>query len=149
MVVLHDMVILISILSAGRRRSSRLIESRWVFNWPKKPAVFVNLGEDEIGNSKHEVDGENKSGKKKGGLGVQTPSGAADRLDIRNERLESEEYDDFMTPPEKFSSSGSKRPARIQMGNGNSASMCTSVREKKARLSISLRNAAEVVCLVS
>ena len=65
MVVLHDMVILISILSAGRRRSSRLIESRWVFNWPKKPAVFVNLGEDEIGNSKHEVDGENKSGKKK------------------------------------------------------------------------------------
>ncbi|WOG95314.1 hypothetical protein DCAR_0414628 [Daucus carota subsp. sativus] len=54
-----------STYSPGRRRSSRLIESRWVFNWPKKPAVFVNLGEDETGNSKHEVDGENKSGKKK------------------------------------------------------------------------------------
>ncbi|KAL1805777.1 hypothetical protein ACET3Z_028845 [Daucus carota] len=129
--------------SPGRRRSSRLIASPWVFNWPKKPAVFVNLGVDETSNSKHELDGKTKSGKIKVGLGVENPPGAVDRLDVRNEMLESEEDDDFMTPAEKFSNSGSKRPARIQMGSGNSAIMCTSVREKKARLSRSVLNASE------
>ena len=47
--VLHRTCIFSSlcILSAGRRRSSRLIESPWVFNWPKRQPVFINLVEDE------------------------------------------------------------------------------------------------------
>lgn len=129
-------------LTAGRRRSSRLIASPWVFNWPKKPPVFVNLDEDQIGNSTPKVDAKNNSGRKKGSLGVISPPGVVGRLET------SEDDDDFVTPLEKFSSSGSKRPARLEMGTGESRAMCTSIRGKKARLSRSLHKSPRVVCPV-
>lgn len=37
-------------LFAERRRSSRLIESPWIYNWPKKAPVYNNL-DVEGGNS--------------------------------------------------------------------------------------------------
>ena len=72
--VLHRTCIFSSlcILSAGRRRSSRLIESPWVFNWPKRQPVFINLVEDENIKSMTKMRVEKNSGNqnKRGGLGA-------------------------------------------------------------------------------
>ena len=77
-------------LSVGRRRSSRLIESPWVFNLPKKQPLFLNLDEDENINNTIKVDGWNTpgNGKKSGNLGGQSSSSVLTRQDIRIERIE-------------------------------------------------------------
>ena len=101
--------ILFFLCVAGRRRSSRLIESPWVFNWPKKRPLFVNLEEDSLDKkmeillkrSRQEVN--------------DTTCSAHHTLrssskDVRSLGMHvSEDEDEFVTPGENFQSSGKKR----------------------------------------
>ncbi|KAL1809459.1 hypothetical protein ACET3Z_026449 [Daucus carota] len=88
-------------MSSGRRRSNRLIESPWVFNWKKKNPVFVDL---EDGRSSVNLALDKLSPKE------------ARKESMDNDRVRggdtTEDEDDFVTPGEKFTSSGKKRPAQ-------------------------------------
>ncbi|WOG81981.1 hypothetical protein DCAR_0101140 [Daucus carota subsp. sativus] len=53
-------------MSSARRRSTRLIESPWVYNWPKKAPVYINLDSEESNLVDRQTKNLNKKGTDKG-----------------------------------------------------------------------------------
>ena len=51
---------------SARRRSTRLIESPWVYNWPKKAPVYINLDSEESNLVDRQTKNLNKKGTDKG-----------------------------------------------------------------------------------
>ena len=113
---------LLFLVCLGRRRSSRLIESPWVYNWTKKKPGYITIDDDGYNCMPARIvsDGtllrKNVSGsvfdKSQGEVSTPVP-----RLDICNERMDvdkmrasvpDEEDDDFVTPREGFDSSGNQ-----------------------------------------
>ncbi|XP_063939410.1 uncharacterized protein LOC135148373 isoform X2 [Daucus carota subsp. sativus] len=108
-------------MSSGRRRSSRLIASPWVHNWPKKPPAFVTIDDDgESCRTPGIVSGGTLLRKKVRGsvFGKSHGEGSTStRMEIRSPSLEAnrmmmrdqlEDDDAFVTPREQFSNSGRK-----------------------------------------
>ena len=131
----------LKLLFLGRRRSSRLIESPWVYNWVKKKHAFVTIDND--GHSCKApgiVSGGTLLKKKIRGsvFGKSQVEGSTLRpsLDIRSERMEAdrmlmrdhlEEDDEFVIPREHFSSSAKKaagQTGRVSGCSGLSAKTC-------------------------
>ena len=113
---------LFCVIWLGRRRSGRLIASPWLYNWTKKKPEYVTIDDDgSSGNAPETVTGGSSLKKnKRGEASIKSPGEVAtpvNRLDIRSEWLDAErmrrssgakEDDDFMTPQERFDSSGKK-----------------------------------------
>ncbi|KAL1805656.1 hypothetical protein ACET3Z_028724 [Daucus carota] len=119
-------------MSSGRRRSSRLINSPWVYNWTKKKLEYISIDDD--GHSCRPpgiVSGGTLLRKKVSGSVFGKPQGKVStplpRLDIRNERMDAdrvrpsipdEEDDEFLTPQERFDSSGNKIAGQTNSKSG-------------------------------
>lgn len=116
---------------AARRRSARLIESPWVYNWPKKAPIYINIDSD----NSILVDRRTKTMNKKGieqvntlqyGRGATSGSNNVVQigsLDIRSEwgmgkvsdgNVFKDDDDNFVTPYEHF---GKSKSIQLQ-GNG-------------------------------
>ncbi|WOG99240.1 hypothetical protein DCAR_0518588 [Daucus carota subsp. sativus] len=113
--------------SPERRRTNRLIESPWVYNWKKKALVFVILDDDGNNNSISHLVGQNIALKdsRVGSRGINNLDSRTltlPKLDIRNEMIvadrrkrgdESERDDDFVTPCEKSLGAEHRRSNRL------------------------------------
>ncbi|KAL1825513.1 hypothetical protein ACET3Z_012291 [Daucus carota] len=124
-------------MSSGRRRSSRLINSPWVYNWTKKKLEYISIDDDSYScRPPGIVSGGTLLRKKVSGSVFGKPQGKVStplpRLDIRNERMDAdrvrpsipdEEDDEFLTPQERFDSSGNKIAGQTNSKSGASGSL--------------------------
>ncbi|WOG92551.1 hypothetical protein DCAR_0311823 [Daucus carota subsp. sativus] len=119
-------------LAHSRRRSSRLIASPWVHNWPKKPPAFVTIDDDgESCRTPGIVSGGTLLRKKVRGsvFGKSHAEGSTStRMEIHTPRLEAnrmmtrdqlEDDDAFVTSREQFSNSGRKETGKSGRNMGS------------------------------
>lgn len=67
---------------AGRRRSERLIDSPWLYKWPKRNAVYIDSDESER-NINIEGGAEQNAIENRNGVGGRCP--VADYFDFKNQ----------------------------------------------------------------
>ena len=129
---LYSILIKFKLLIVGRRRSSRLIASPWVHNWPKKPPAFVTIDDDgESCRTPGIVSGGTLLRKKVRGsvFGKSHAEGSTStRMEIHTPRLEAnrmmtrdqlEDDDAFVTSREQFSNSGRKETGKSGRNMGS------------------------------
>ncbi|XP_017226188.1 uncharacterized protein LOC108202309 [Daucus carota subsp. sativus] len=139
-------------MTSDRRRSSRLIASPWLYNWTKKKPEYVTIDDDgSSGKYPGIVSGGSLLRKKVSGSVVGKGPGEVTtplpRLDIRRERMEAdemrrsaadEEDDEFMTPEERFGSSG-KKTAGLDVGKDGCSRLSAKSRVSTASIVKRLR----------
>lgn len=99
-------------MNSIRRRSARLTASPWLFNWPKRRLVYVDLEAEPVVGNVQAPNIRNSISKSVGLRGSALSRGiVTDNLDIRNERNKrkmvqstdsSDDDADFVTPGETF-----------------------------------------------